>query len=102
MLQNNKRESLTNIGCIINISSLLGLKGGKGSVGYAASKAGVIGKLRPFLILYWYHRLTNLRFDQSSGIGGRQRRYSSECYRPGLHTFGHDCWYVYFIMRVFS
>jgi short-subunit dehydrogenase len=31
-------------GCIINVASLLGLKDGKGSVGYAASKAGVIGK----------------------------------------------------------
>lgn len=35
---------LTSTGCIINISSLLGLKGGRGSAGYAASKAGVIGR----------------------------------------------------------
>ncbi|KAH8601230.1 hypothetical protein B0O99DRAFT_648632 [Bisporella sp. PMI_857] len=33
-------------GCIINVASLLGLKGGMGSVGYAASKAGVIGLTR--------------------------------------------------------
>lgn len=32
-----------NGGCIINVASLLGLKGGKGSAGYVASKAGVIG-----------------------------------------------------------
>jgi short-subunit dehydrogenase len=32
------------LGCIINVASLLGLKGGRGSAGYAASKAGVIGK----------------------------------------------------------
>ena len=32
------------LGCIINVASLLGLKGGKGSTGYAASKAGVVGK----------------------------------------------------------
>jgi len=32
-------------GCIINVASLLGLKGGTGSVGYAASKAGVVGEL---------------------------------------------------------
>lgn len=32
-------------GCIINISSLLGIKGGRGSSVYAASKAGVIGTL---------------------------------------------------------
>lgn len=33
-------------GCIINIASLLGLKGGRGSTAYAASKAGVIGLTR--------------------------------------------------------
>ncbi|KAM3082442.1 hypothetical protein ACMFMF_002106 [Clarireedia jacksonii] len=33
-------------GCIINISSLLGMKGGKGSAAYAASKAGVLGLTR--------------------------------------------------------
>jgi NAD(P)-dependent dehydrogenase (short-subunit alcohol dehydrogenase family) len=33
------------IGCIINVASLLGLKGGKGSAAYAASKAGVVGTL---------------------------------------------------------
>lgn len=33
-------------GCIINVASLLGLKGGKGSAAYAASKAGVIGLSR--------------------------------------------------------
>jgi NAD(P)-dependent dehydrogenase (short-subunit alcohol dehydrogenase family) len=32
------------IGCIINVASLLGMKGGKGSTAYAASKAGVIGE----------------------------------------------------------
>lgn len=31
------------VACIINVASLLGLKGGKGSAAYAASKAGVIG-----------------------------------------------------------
>ncbi|PWW77750.1 NAD(P)-binding protein [Tuber magnatum] len=33
-------------GCIINISSVLGIKAGMGSVAYAASKAGVIGLTR--------------------------------------------------------
>ncbi|TVY42590.1 3-oxoacyl-[acyl-carrier-protein] reductase [Lachnellula subtilissima] len=33
-------------GCIINVASLLGLKGGKGSAAYAASKAGVIALTR--------------------------------------------------------
>jgi NAD(P)-dependent dehydrogenase (short-subunit alcohol dehydrogenase family) len=49
------RIVLTNAGCIINISSLLGLKGGKGSVGYAASKAGVIGR-PPSIQLHPYYR----------------------------------------------
>lgn len=48
-------------GCIINVASLLGLKGGKGSAAYAASKAGVIGKSSPnsyrfyhaFLLYFW-------------------------------------------------
>lgn len=31
-------------GCIMNVASLLGLKGGTGSTVYAASKAGIIGK----------------------------------------------------------
>ena len=31
------------VGCIINVASLLGVKGGKGSAAYAASKAGMIG-----------------------------------------------------------
>ncbi|KAK2627964.1 hypothetical protein QTJ16_002610 [Diplocarpon rosae] len=31
-------------GCIINVASLLGVKGGKGSSAYAASKAGVVGR----------------------------------------------------------
>ncbi|KAG0651275.1 3-ketoacyl-[acyl-carrier-] reductase beta subunit [Hyphodiscus hymeniophilus] len=35
-----------NGGCIINVASLLGLKGGKGSAGYVASKAGVTGFTR--------------------------------------------------------
>jgi len=35
-------------GCIINISSMLGVKGGKGCVTYAASKAGMIGKFLNF------------------------------------------------------
>ncbi|KAK0109774.1 hypothetical protein ONS95_002450 [Cadophora gregata] len=33
-------------GCIINVASLLGVKGGKGSSAYAASKAGVVGLTR--------------------------------------------------------
>ncbi|KAG4421795.1 hypothetical protein IFR04_005045 [Cadophora malorum] len=34
------------MGCIINVASLLGSKGGKGSSAYAASKAGVVGLTR--------------------------------------------------------
>ncbi|KAL4923913.1 SDR family NAD(P)-dependent oxidoreductase [Aspergillus undulatus] len=36
--------------CIINISSLLALKGGKGAVPYAASKAGVLGLTRSLTV----------------------------------------------------
>ncbi|KAL9120328.1 MAG: hypothetical protein Q9187_003119 [Circinaria calcarea] len=38
-----QHRSIENTACIINFASLLGLKGGKGSVAYAASKAGVLG-----------------------------------------------------------
>ncbi|KAG9246646.1 hypothetical protein BJ878DRAFT_533094 [Calycina marina] len=40
------RGMLRGGGCIINVASLLGLKGGTGSAVYAASKAGVIGLTR--------------------------------------------------------
>lgn len=42
--------------CIINISSLLGIKGGAGATAYAASKAGVIGFTRA---LVCEHQLTS-------------------------------------------
>lgn len=31
------------VGCVINISSLLAVKGGRGATAYAASKAGIVG-----------------------------------------------------------
>jgi len=40
-----KREA-NDTGCIINVSSLLAVKGGRGSMVYAASKAGVLGLTR--------------------------------------------------------
>ncbi|TVY68818.1 3-oxoacyl-[acyl-carrier-protein] reductase FabG [Lachnellula suecica] len=40
------RSADERVGCIVNVASLLGLKGGKGSAAYAASKAGVIGFTR--------------------------------------------------------
>ena len=39
-----QRRQAENTGCIINVASLLGVKGGKGSTVYSASKAGVLGK----------------------------------------------------------
>ena len=39
-----QRRKADDTGCIINVSSLLGVKGGRGSTAYAASKAGVIGE----------------------------------------------------------
>ncbi|KAK8251735.1 hypothetical protein IWZ00DRAFT_543834 [Phyllosticta capitalensis] len=38
--------------CIVNVSSLLGLKGGTGSAAYAASKAGVLGLTRALAAEY--------------------------------------------------
>ena len=39
-----QRRKAENTGCIINVASLLGSKGGKGSTVYSASKAGILGK----------------------------------------------------------
>jgi NAD(P)-dependent dehydrogenase (short-subunit alcohol dehydrogenase family) len=76
--------SNANGGCIINISSLLGLKGGKGSAGYVASKAGVIGK--PSLIcIIGREILTNKRFHESSRRRSWQIQHSSERHSPWLH-----------------
>ncbi|MCJ1398451.1 hypothetical protein MMC11_001651 [Xylographa trunciseda] len=41
-----QRRETCNTACIINVASLLGIKGGKGSTVYAASKAGVLGLTR--------------------------------------------------------
>ncbi|MCJ1380454.1 hypothetical protein MMC17_003559 [Xylographa soralifera] len=41
-----QRREPGNTACIINVASLLGLKGGRGSTVYAASKAGVLGLTR--------------------------------------------------------
>ena len=38
-----QRREPSNTACIINVASLLGVKGGRGSTVYAASKAGVLG-----------------------------------------------------------
>ena len=47
------------LGCIINVASLLGLKGGRGSAAYAASKAGVIGEFG--IVLLRKHTHCNFR-----------------------------------------
>ncbi|SLM36488.1 Short-chain dehydrogenase/reductase, conserved site [Lasallia pustulata] len=41
-----QKRTRDNTGCIINVASLLAVKGGKGSTAYAASKAGVLGLTR--------------------------------------------------------
>lgn len=38
-----QRREAGDTGCIINVASLLAVKGGRGSTAYAASKAGVLG-----------------------------------------------------------
>lgn len=70
------------LGCIINVSSLLGVKGGKGSAAYAASKAGVIG-----LVAFKYGRsIADLfRLDTISGCRSRIYEYSSQRYRTRLY-----------------
>ena len=45
-----QRREPSNTACIINVASLLGLKGGTGSTVYAASKAGVLGRLSGTII----------------------------------------------------
>lgn len=51
-MKNRATDSTTSIPskCIINISSLLALKGGTGVVPYAASKAGVLGLTRSLTV----------------------------------------------------
>jgi len=51
-----KRKS----GVIINVSSLLGTKGGRGASVYAASKAGIIGK--PSLTHRYFSQLLLVRY----------------------------------------
>jgi 3-oxoacyl-[acyl-carrier protein] reductase len=46
-----KYARMQDAGCIINVSSLLALRGGRGASVYAASKAAIIGKLAN---LSWY------------------------------------------------
>jgi NADP-dependent 3-hydroxy acid dehydrogenase YdfG len=81
-----------NGGCIINVASLLGLKGGRGSAGYVASKAGVIGKEHH---LYQKQSLTDHRFDTSSRRRSRKIQYSCQCHSTRIHRNRHDSWYVF-------
>ena len=85
----------TRAGCIINISSLLGLKGGKGSAVYAASKAGVLGMhgkesvCRVYLLMH-----VGLTRALAAELG--RERHPSECDRTRLHRDRHDSRYVHF------
>ncbi|RDW79034.1 SDR family NAD(P)-dependent oxidoreductase [Aspergillus mulundensis] len=49
-MKNRAGDGATPSKCIINISSLLALKGGTGAVPYAASKAGVLGMTRSLTV----------------------------------------------------
>lgn len=44
LLTSHEQLSLTDSGCIINVSSLMATKGGLGASAYVASKAGLVGK----------------------------------------------------------
>lgn len=49
--------------CIINISSLLGIKGGFGATAYAASKAGVLGFTRALVCEHGKEAINNVRVN---------------------------------------
>jgi hypothetical protein len=71
------------VGCIINVSSLLGIKGGKGSTAYAASKAGIIG-LGHFHL--WQVPIVDLfRLDKISSSRSRSFEHSSQCHSARLY-----------------
>jgi len=77
-------EILIVVGCIINVASLLGSKGGRGSAGYAASKAGVIGEFAA-----WMGgkrgNADKRRFHACFSSRSRQIIYPGECHRARLH-----------------
>lgn len=50
MIQNKRKKKDL---CIVNVASLLGVSGGKGSAAYAASKAGVIGMIHIIKRILW-------------------------------------------------
>lgn len=77
------RVLISFVGCIINVSSLLGVKGGKGSTVYAASKAGIIG-LGHFHL--WQVSIADLlRLDTIPSSGSRTYEHSSQCHRARLY-----------------
>ena len=41
-------------GCIINVSSLMAIKGGRGATAYAASKAGLVGESHSVFCVHSY------------------------------------------------
>lgn len=75
-------------GCIINVASLLGLKGGRGSSAYAASKAGVIGKL-PMSEKRIQLTKTS-RFHARPSSRSRRKGDPSKRNSPRIHRNRHD------------
>lgn len=84
-----QRREKSNTGCIINVASLLGMKGGRGSTAYAASKAGVLGRELPDVL---QSRVEINDCRSYSVIGGRARaiEYSRQCHCSRLRRDADD------------
>jgi NAD(P)-dependent dehydrogenase (short-subunit alcohol dehydrogenase family) len=91
MIRNKSRNpSPVHSPCIINISSLLGIMGGRGASVYAASKAGVLGEL----VMIHFRRSeasdTFQRLNTSTGCRTWAIRNKSKRNRTGLRRNSHD------------
>jgi NAD(P)-dependent dehydrogenase (short-subunit alcohol dehydrogenase family) len=64
------------------VSSLLGVKGGKGSSAYAASKAGIIGLA---VLICGKSLADRSRIDKVSSSGSRTHEHSSQCHCARLY-----------------
>lgn len=84
------RTVLIGPGCIINVASLLGVKGGQGSSVYAASKAGVIGRLQILSFRDLCILLTVPSYDPSDGSRARREGCPSKCHTSRIRNVSND------------
>jgi hypothetical protein len=78
------------------VSSLLGIKGGKGSAAYAASKAGIIGVT---ISICGESNANLFRLDTIFSSRGRNYEYSSQCHLARIHRDTNDEMYVSYFKR---